>query len=413
MPVERRVGTLLLRLAGAFLLAVAVVAVVAPRPPNITYARLPVLVCLVLGAVVVLLAGRLVRRVPDRRALDVVGVAVTLLGSAVSTVLAFALRYDFGWDARVVAGMAQRLASSVGISARTSTATCPGTRTTCRCWWWTTSAGTVGGILHLAPATVFVLLNGVGLAVTLQATYWLVAMLRGRVYGVVAELVVLVLVGLSPWMSVSYTDLVAMPCVVLATALVVAVPRTTVPIPTGGAPRGGCRPAARRVRGEDDARGQPRRRRPRRGAGRGLPARRTSSGRHRPGRRSAAVPGWHRRGPGRLARRGWGVGRPHRPVRGRPRRSGGSTWPPPSTPWTGSMRYGGYDTDIVRATRQLDREPRRGTPGRAGATLADLGSAGYATFLGQQGRVELGRRDVLGVGRGGRRQRAARWSTGG
>ena len=138
LPVERRVGTLLLRLAGAFLLTVAVVAVVAPRPPNITYARLPVLVCLVLGAVVVLLAGRLVRRVPDRRALDVVGVAVTLLGSAVSTVLAFALRYDFGWDARVVAGMAQRLASSGDLSAYQYGYLSRYPNNSCRCWSSTT-----------------------------------------------------------------------------------------------------------------------------------------------------------------------------------------------------------------------------------------------------------------------------------
>ena len=225
MPVERRIGTLLLRLAGSFLLAVAVAAVVAPRPPNITYARMPVLVCLVLGTGCLFLGGLAVHRVRDGRAVAVVGLGVTLLGAGFSTVLAFALRYDFGWDARVVAGMAERLAELGDLSDYQYgyLSRYPNNLPLLVLDNLTQS---IGSAVDLAPATVFVLLNGVGLAVTLQATYWLVSMLRGRVYGVVAQVLVLALVGLSPWMSVSYTDLVAMPCVVLATALVVALPRT-------------------------------------------------------------------------------------------------------------------------------------------------------------------------------------------
>jgi hypothetical protein len=225
MPVDRRAGTVVLRLTGSFLLAVALVAVVAPRPPNIHYARLPLLACLVLGAGVLALGALVVPKVRDGGGASVVALTVTLLGSAASTLLAFALRYDFGWDARVVAGMAQRLAETGDLSAYQYgyLSRYPNNLPLLVI---DNLAHSLGSAVHLAPATVFVLFNGVCLAVTLQATYWLVAMLRGRAYGVVAQLLVLALVGLSPWMSVSYTDLVAMPCVVLATALVVAVPRT-------------------------------------------------------------------------------------------------------------------------------------------------------------------------------------------
>ena len=48
----------------------------------------------------------------------------------------------------------------------------------------------------------------------------------------------------------------------------------------------------------------------------------------------------------------------------------------------GHMRYGGYDTDIVRGTRHLDRGASARSA-RAGLErrLADLGPTGYATFL--------------------------------
>ena len=200
------------------------------------------------------------------------------------------------------------------------------------------------------------LLNGLGLAVTLQATYWLVAMLRGPARGVAAQLLVLALVGLSPWMSVAYTDLVSMPLVTLATALVVAVPRRALPRP-GTAYRAACRGLpAPRLRGEDDPGRQRGGRRPGRAAGDALGL--------EPTRRPVAV--------GLLAGlalfAGGTVVAKQVAARGG-RRSAeriDRSRTPPTVWWVymattqhavdGHMRYGGYDTDIVRATRQLDRE---------------------------------------------------------
>ena len=150
--------------------------------------------------------------------------AVTVAGTAVCTVLAWALRYDPGWDAGTVAGMSQRLmdghdltASMYGyLSKYPNNLPLLALDNAC---------AEVGRLLHVPPGAVSVTLNGLALAVSMQAVYWLVAMLRGPVSGVAAQLLVLALVGISAWMTVPYTDVVSMPLVVLGTALTVAVPR--------------------------------------------------------------------------------------------------------------------------------------------------------------------------------------------
>ena len=109
---EPLLGKALNRLAGVSLVAVALVALVAPRDPNLTYSRWRVsvfLAVLLLGAVVVRVArGRWSVRRGDR-GLRPLSVLVTVAGAAVCTLLAWALRYDAGWDARVVAEMSHRL----------------------------------------------------------------------------------------------------------------------------------------------------------------------------------------------------------------------------------------------------------------------------------------------------------------
>jgi hypothetical protein len=227
VPIEHRVGTALLRLTGAFLLFVGVVGVVIPRDPNITYSRWRVLVLLAVlagGAVAAAGRARRSRWRPDPRSLRLASVGVTVVGSAVCTLLAWALRYDTQWDAGGVAALSQRLvdghdltSSMYGyLSQYPNNLPLLAVDNLC---------GEIGRLLHLAPGTVSVALNGLALAATMQATYWLVAMLRGPAHGLVAQLLVLALMGTSPWMAVAYTDLVAMPLVTLGTALTVAVPR--------------------------------------------------------------------------------------------------------------------------------------------------------------------------------------------
>lgn len=228
MAVERLVGTLVLRLTGVFCAAVAVVAVVHPRQPTIPYDRFRLLVCLAGVTVLLVAATRLLRgRVPLDRpaAARLVAPVLTVVGSVVCTVLALALRYDFGWDARVVAAMSRQLALGqqlnsyqVGYLSRyPNNLPLLAIDNLCQA---------LGRAWGLDYVSVFILLNGLCLAVTLQSTYWLVSMLRSPRAGVTAQLLVLGLVGLSPWMTVAYTDTVAMPFVVASTALVVAAARS-------------------------------------------------------------------------------------------------------------------------------------------------------------------------------------------
>jgi len=231
---EHRLGVVLHVLLGVGLLFVAVVALVDPREPNMTYSTWRVLVCMLALLAVSLLSswaarrwngpqrrhGR--RRVPGR----VTAAVVALAGAAGCTVLAWLLRYDVGWDAGVVAGMAQRLHGGQ-------------TLTTYQAGYLSRypnnlpllvvdrACERVAALVGATPGQVFVLLNGVGLAATLLATAWLVRMLRGPRAALVAQGLVLALVGLSPWMTVPYTDLLAMPLVVAGTACVVAAGRTS------------------------------------------------------------------------------------------------------------------------------------------------------------------------------------------
>ena len=227
--VERVLGTTILRVGGVFCLAMAVVALVAPREPATSYNRLAVVVATI---VIVGLVVAMVRLRPRYAALRMapagfVPLLVTLAGTVVCTAFAVGSRYEFGWDARLVARMADNVVKGVGITNYeygylsrypNNLALLSVDRVT----RW------IGGQVGVSAALVFILLNGLCLAVTVQATYWVVSMLRGRGPGISAQLLVLLFVGLSPWMTVSYTDLIGAPFPILATALVIASTRASV-----------------------------------------------------------------------------------------------------------------------------------------------------------------------------------------
>ncbi|HET9632369.1 MAG TPA: hypothetical protein VFP73_08225 [Terrabacter sp.] len=210
---ESPVGRALLRLTGVSLVAVALVALVAPRPVNVGHrwqVVVPVTVTLVVLAVVV----RLPAWTKNRRLPLVVSVA----GGAVATFVGLMMRYHYGWDARVVLDMARTLQAGRPLSAadydylslypnnlpllaidRAGVAVAHG--------------------LSLAPDAVLIPLNGICVAVTLYAVHDLVVRVAGRGPSLVAQLVTLLLVGTSPWLAVPYTDFYSMPFVVGAVAL--------------------------------------------------------------------------------------------------------------------------------------------------------------------------------------------------
>ncbi|HEX6055741.1 MAG TPA: hypothetical protein VFY98_08015, partial [Intrasporangium sp.] len=76
--------------------------------------------------------------------------------------------------------------------------------------------------LGLSPDAVLITLTGVCVALTLYAAHLLVVPVAGRGPALVTQLVVLALVGVSPWVSVPYTDYYAMPFVVGGIALACA-----------------------------------------------------------------------------------------------------------------------------------------------------------------------------------------------
>jgi hypothetical protein len=383
-PVEPVLGKALNRLAGVFLVAVALVALVAPRDPNLTYSRWRVsvfLAALLVGALVVHAARR--RRSGRRgdRELRLLSVLVTVAGAAVCTLLAWALRYDAGWDARVVAEMSHRLVGGHDLTAY-QYGYLSRYPNNLPLLVLDNLCGEVGRLLHLAPGTVSVMLNGLGLAVTLQATYWLVAMLRGPAHGVAAQALVLALVGTSPWMSVAYTDLVSMPLLTLATALVVAATRTRsrAVTTTYALVATGCLLLAYEVKTTPVV---------------SVVAFVLVAALCW---RSASAVARRRLAVGVLAGLVLFVGGAALAKELTPAVAGVSadridrSRTPPTVWWVymattqhavdGHMRYGGYDTDIVRATRQLDREASA-RYARAGLErhLADLGPTGYLTFL--------------------------------
>lgn len=213
---ESPVGRALLRLAGASLVAVAVVALVAPRPVNVGHRwQVVVPVC----AALVLLT--LFLRVPHWLKGRGVPVVVAVGGGVVSTVLGLMTRYHYGWDARVVMDLARSLHAGRPLGAadydylslypnnlpllaidRVGVAVAQG--------------------FSLAPDAVLIPLNGICVGATLYAVHVLVARVAGRGPALGAQLATLVLVGTSPWLAVPYTDFYAMPFVVGGVASAVA-----------------------------------------------------------------------------------------------------------------------------------------------------------------------------------------------
>ena len=213
---DNPVARALLRLTGIALVIVAIVAVVAPRQPNISYDPR-----IVVPVLIVALAIGWFGRVPEVLKNRWLPIVVAIAGGAVAAGLGLAMRYDFGWDARVIFEMARSLHA--------------GRLLTDADYDYLSQFPNnipllaidrlgveVGAALGLAPDAVLITLTGVCVAVTLYAAHLLVVPVAGRGPALVTQLVVLALVGISPWVSLPYTDFYAMPFIVGGLALATA-----------------------------------------------------------------------------------------------------------------------------------------------------------------------------------------------
>ncbi|ADU48640.1 hypothetical protein [Intrasporangium calvum] len=219
---ETPVGRALLRLTGVSLVLVVVVALVAPRQPNISYDR-----AVVVPALVVFLVAAWFGRVPVRLKNRWLPVVVAVVGGGVAAGLGLALRYDFGWDARVILEMARSMHAGRALSdvEYGYLSLYPNTIPLLVIDRFGVE---VAAALGLAPDAALIVLTAVCVGVTVYAAHLLLVPVAGRGAALVTQLVVVALVGASPWVSVPYTDYYAMPFVVGGVALAAAAGRRRV-----------------------------------------------------------------------------------------------------------------------------------------------------------------------------------------
>jgi hypothetical protein len=210
---ETPVGRALLRLTGVCLLAVAVVALVAPRVANFEY-RWQVVV----PTVAVLLVVAAVARVPTWLEHRWVPVVVAVAGGALAVWVGLMDRYDYGWDARAIMAMARSLHAGHPLTAGDYgyLSLYPNNLSLLAI---DRVGAAIGARLGLSPDAVLITVNGICVGVTLYAVHLLVVRVAGRGPAIAAQLATLVLVGTSPWLSVPYTDFYAMPFIVGGVAL--------------------------------------------------------------------------------------------------------------------------------------------------------------------------------------------------
>lgn len=225
--VERVVGTVVLRVLGVLLVATALVVLVDPRDPNVVFRRPLVLAGLLGAAVLTAVAVALDARIGSRplgrgRAWSwAVAVAVAGVGAGAGTSVARRLEYVYGWDAAVMARFSEALHTSGTMSpyAVDYLSRYPHNLPLLA---MLNASRTAAGWAGTTMEVVFVALNGLGVAIVLLSSYALVRMLRGHRPALAAQLVLLLLLGASPWVAVPYTDLLVLPFVTVGLLLAVA-----------------------------------------------------------------------------------------------------------------------------------------------------------------------------------------------
>lgn len=229
---ENAVGLTTQRVVGVILVLTVLLVLVRPHDPNIDYETTWVLSGLLLGigaAVAVTFLTRsgtilgLRRRGQSWPTAAVWALATTasLAGGVGGVLLALPLRYSYGWDARVTTGFSREVSADGALSAYAQDylSRYPNNVPLIA---FMNAARDLGGASDARMYVTYIAFNGLALAIVLLLCFSLVRMLRSTSAAFVAQAVVFVLVGCSPWMAVPYTDFPAMPFVVGAVALAVA-----------------------------------------------------------------------------------------------------------------------------------------------------------------------------------------------
>ncbi len=234
-PAEAAAGRAVLSVTGAILVLTVLTVLVRPHNPNIEYARLWVVtgvgVSLVLALVLTETARRRVqpgsRGAPSWRpgVTWLVATGTSVLGGTAGVLLAMPLRYEYGWDAAVVTDISEEVSSDGVLSsyAHDYLSRYPNNVPLVAMM---NLARRIGGPSHEGTYDVYLVANGLCLAVVLLLSFVLVRTFRGAAVAYVAQAVVFVLIGCSPWMAVPYTDFPAMAFVTGAVVLAVAATRS-------------------------------------------------------------------------------------------------------------------------------------------------------------------------------------------
>ncbi len=206
---QARAGRLVLVLVGAMLVVVAVIALVAPRPPFTPY-RQPVVIVATLAFLLVGMLWRPPARV--RRAMRTWWMPwlVAVAGGWLAVVVATSLRIAWSWDVNLTNVIAFKLHTGVALT-KSQVAFLSRYPNMHPLVGVHRSAFEVSDATGWPPKTVLVTLVAVAAGLTVLLVYPLVAPVAGRVRAVAAQLVVIALVAVSPWVAVPYTDVLAMP----------------------------------------------------------------------------------------------------------------------------------------------------------------------------------------------------------
>ncbi len=218
-----RAGRVVSITLGLLLLAVAMTALISPRPPFTAY-RQPVVV----GATVALVTVGLLWRPPVwlRRVLRWSGTPwlVAVAGGWVAAVVGTSLRFPWSWDVRMANTIAEKLHTGLPLYDRQVAylSLYPNVHPLVAVH---RAAFAVSDATGWPSRTVLVSLVAVAAGLAVLLVHPLVTPVTGRVRAVGAQLVVVALVATSPWMAVPYTDILAMPLLTGAVVLVLRAAR--------------------------------------------------------------------------------------------------------------------------------------------------------------------------------------------
>ncbi len=193
---------LLLRVLGVLFVVAGAVALLAPLPVFTPYDRWAVAASLVGWTVV---AWLLRRARPSARVVRLAGVWGPVVVAGLAFVVGLGTAYHVTWDAGVVLAMAGETAHGrllspyqLGYLARFPN--------NAVLFGLDRGMVAVGSVLGVSPTVVFVALNSVSVGICAWLAHRAVVNVGGRGAALAAQAVILGLFGLSPWVSVPYTD---------------------------------------------------------------------------------------------------------------------------------------------------------------------------------------------------------------